>query len=65
MMAELSALGDKFETWAVEEPKSKRPPAGKVPNAVARLGMPGGSARVTGYNKRTGIRQASQGPPGE
>ena len=58
-MAELSALGDKFDTWAVEEPKtSKRPPAGKVPNAVARLGMPGGSARVTGY-KRTGIRQAS------
>ena len=57
MMAELSALGDKFDTWVDEEPKSsKRPPAGKVPNAVARLGMPGGSARISGYNKRTGIR---------
>ena len=66
MMAELSALGDKFDTWATEEPKSsKRPPAGRVPNAVARLGMPGGSARVSGFNKRTGLRQASQGPLGE
>ena len=63
-MAELSTLGDKFDSWATEAPKSsKRPPAGRPPG-VARLGMPG-SAQVKGYNKRMmGGRQASQGPPG-
>ena len=47
LMAELSASADKFEAWEAEEPTtSKRPPAGRVPAAVARLGMPGGSARI-------------------
>ena len=56
-MAELSALGDKFDTWVVEEPKyTKRPPAGKPPAALAKMNIPGGSARITGYNKRTIIR---------
>ena len=46
-MAELSASADKFEAWEAEEPTTtKRPPAGRVPAAVARLGMPGGSARI-------------------
>ena len=65
LMAELSALSDKFDTWTIEEPKaSKRPPIGR-PSGIAKLGMPG-SAQVTGYGKRLMAgRQASQGPPKE
>ena len=63
-MAELSASADKFEAWESEEPaKPKRPPAGRVPAGVARLGMPGGSARITGYKGKV-QRQSSVGPLG-
>ena len=63
-MAELTASADKFEAWESEEQaKPKRPPAGRVPAGVARLGMPGGSARITGYKGKV-QRQSSVGPLG-
>ena len=74
-MAELSALGDKFEAWANEPPtespsQGNKPPIGGRPplmgkgakGAGRQLGPLVGSARAQSYSKRMGVgnqRQAS------
>lgn len=74
-MAELSALGDKFEAWAQEPPlstPSTRPPMGGRPPVGVRggpkgagkgTGIAGGSARASSHVKRLGLHERGSSAP--